>query len=580
MALDGIAISAIAAEFEVLIGGRVDKVYMPERDEIVVAVRSRGNNYKLLLTSSTHPRTHFISQAKENPMQPPLFCMVLRKHLGGGRVLDVAQPNFERILEIHVESPDEMGDMSVKRLIIEIMGKHSNVILACGDRIIDSTKRVNREISSVREVLPDGVYERPPSGVKDNPTRLEYAGFSARVKASPGFMLQNIIYGGYSGISPIMATEICTRAGIGAEEFGGSIGDADIERIYSAFKSLMFEVGACRFAPEIIFDTKNAPKDFSAIGMSCYDSYKKMQFDSMSALLEHFYVTKDKTYRMSQKTADLRKLVKQASERAVRKKEAHIRTLRDIQDRDTLKLWGELLLANVYAIKQGMTAFTAQNYYDGSEIEIPLDPLLSPAENAQRYFRMYNKQKRTYTAVCEQMRQTDVEMEYLEGVLTSLNLCADEADVEEVREELANQGVVKKRRARAGQQKKSSKPLSFVSADGFEIFVGKNNRQNDELTLKFAESRDIWFHTKNIPGSHVIVRTKGDTPPESTLNEAANLAAYYSKARNGSHVPVDYTERRNVKKPSGAKPGMVIYDNYKTAYITPKTPSAKITDFN
>ena len=574
MALDGIAISAITAEFQELVGGRVDKIYMPERDEIIIAARSRGNNHRLLLASSTHPRAHFTNDSKENPMQPPLFCMVLRKHLVGGRIVQVIQPDFERILELHIESLDEMGDLSVKRLIIEIMGKHSNVILVCKDKVIDSIKRINRDISSVREVLPGCVYERPPSGGKDNPTRLDFWGFAARVRSTPGLKLQNVIYGGYSGISPIMATEICTRANVNADAFGSNIQDADIERVYISFESLMSDVVACRFSPEIIFDAKHTPIEFSAVTMSCYDGYNKTQFDSnvsgaMSMLLENYYISKDKIYRISQKTADLRKHIRLASERAVRKKDAHIRTLHEIQNRDTLKIFGELILANVYAVKPGMTSFTAQNYYNGSEIEIQLDPMLSPAENAQRYFGMYHKQKRTYAAVCEQMSQTDDEIAYFETVMTSLSLCADEADIEEIRDELVNQGVIKKRRARTKQQNKSSKPLVFLSADGFEIYVGKNNHQNDELTLKLAESRDIWFHTKNIPGSHVIVRTKGRVPPESTLNEAANLAAYYSKARGGSHVPVDYTERRNVKKPSGAKPGMVIYDHYKTAYITP-----------
>ena len=360
MALDGIVISALAAELQELVGGRVDKIYMPERDEIVAAVRSRGSNYRLLLTSSTHPRAHFTKQTKENPMQPPLFCMVLRKHLSGGRVLAIVQPGFERILEFHIESPDEMGDITTKRLIIEIMGKHSNVILVGGDKIIDSIKRVNREISSVREILPGCTYERPPSGGKADPTRLEFAGFSTRVRSNQGLQLQNIIYGGYSGISPLMASEVCTRAGVGADEFGANIQNAEIERIYSVFESLMADVAACRFLPEIIVNTKNMPIEFSAVEMSCYSGYKKVRFDSMSELLEDYYASKDKIFRISQKTTDLRKLVRQAWERAVRKKDAHIRTLREIKDRDTLKLWGELIIANVYAIKQGMTSFTTK----------------------------------------------------------------------------------------------------------------------------------------------------------------------------------------------------------------------------
>ncbi len=575
MALDGGAISNIVHEpKEKALGGRVDKIYLPEKDEVIFSIRSLGNSYKFLLSAnSSHPRAHFTNLTKNNPMQPPLFCMVLRKHINGGKIVDVVQPNFERILEVHIESLNEMGDMSTKRLIIEIMGKHSNIILVNDAGIIlDSAKHITLDTSSVRQILPGLKYVLPPSKDKLDPMCLEQNSFYQTIKQKSGIKLQSSIYQSYNGISPILSSEICFLAGVDADVYGEAISNLDLSKVYCEFEKLVNNIKAVNFSPEIIYDDKEKLIEFSSVPLSIYTNNVKENYDSISELLEFFYSEKDNFYRMGQKTVDIKKLIQLNIERCVKKKDVHIKTLRDIKNRDELKIWGELITSNIYAIEKGMTSLTTQNFYDEnlSDITIPLDANLTPVENAQKYFKRYSKEKRTFQALQEQMKQNEEELNYLEGVLSAVASCSDEADIEEIREELAEQGFIKKRKLlKGGQKQKKSKPLHYVSSDGFDIYVGKNNKQNDELTLKFAEAYDIWFHTKEIPGSHVIIKTVGQTPPDTTLNEAANLAAFYSKARNGSHVPVDYTIKKNVKKPNGVKPGMVIYDNYKTAYITP-----------
>ncbi len=578
MALDGITTASIVCELEKeLLGGRVDKIYQPEKDEIIISVRSIGNNYKLLLSANpSHPRLHLTSQSKENPMQAPLFCMVLRKHISGGKITKIVQPNFERIVQIHIESFNELGDMSTKKLIIEIMGKHSNIILVNeNDIILDACKHISHDKSSVREVLPNKLYVLPPAQGKQSPMLLEKQSFYDLIEKSKGIKLQEIIYKNYSGISPFAATEICVRSKVAPDMYGEQISTHEKESIYNCFNNLVKSIKDGNFEYNIFFDAKNKPFEFSAIVVTHFSEYEKKHFNMISQLLEYYYSERDTIFRISQKTADIRKIINSNIERCVKKKELYQRTLKSIENRNALKICGELLTAHIYSIEKGMTKFTTQNYYDenNSEITIRLDPSLTPAENAQRYFKKYNKEKRTFAALQEQIVQNNEELNYLEGVLSSLTTCAthiNEADILDIREELAESGFVKKKKAQKGQKPKKSKPMHFVSSEGFDIYVGKNNKQNDELTLKFADSNDIWFHTKDIAGSHVIVKINGKTPSDVTLNEAANLAAYYSKARESSNVPVDYTVRKNVKKPSGAKPGMVIYENYKTAYITPK----------
>ena len=573
MAFDGITVSAIKAEIEdKILGGRIDKVYQPEKDEIILGIRSMGQAYKLLLTSNaSNPKFHFTQTNPSNPMTPPLFCMVMRKHLQSGKIIKIEQPDFDRILNIYVESLNELGDYSVKKLVLEIMGRHSNIILTDeNNTILDCVKHIGHDTSSVREVLPGREYTLPPSQGKINTLELDNNNFNEVLENNPSFEIQSVIYKNYTGISPIAASEICYRANVNGSTPVEALTDIQKEIVFNKFAELVEDIKANRFYPESITNEKGKTIDFSPIEMTQFNGLEIKKYTSISELIESFYANRDFAYRIGQKTQDLRKLITQNIERCIRKKDIQMQTLRSIKNRDELRLKGELLTANIYSIKKGMTTVELPNYYSENQelVAIELDSNKTPSENAQKYYKAYNKAKRTFEALKDQIKSNDEELAYLESVLTSVNNCTDEQDVKEIRRELREEGYVKKVKNQKDKSKKHSVPLHFISQDGFDIYVGKNNIQNDELTLKFARPRDIWMHTKNIPGSHVIIVANGQTIPDTTLNEGAMLSAFYSKAKNSSKVPVDYTEKKNVKKPNGSKPGFVIYETNKTAYIT------------
>lgn len=577
MALDGFSISNIIYELKnTIIGGRVDKIYQPEKDEIVLQIRNKGNAYKLLLTANaSSPRLHFSNIQKENPINAPLFCMVLRKHLASGKIIDITQPNFERIVNIQVESINELGDYSIKTLIFEIMGKHSNIILIDDkNNILESIKHISFDKSSVREVLPSKTYVLPPSQDKKDPLKTNFDEFLYIIKNSIPTKIQQLIYKSYNGISPILSSEICHNANIDPSTNIEELSNSQINNLYNALNNIVILNEQKQFNPQIIYNENESILDFTVFDFNMFKHLNKKYFSSISELLEFFYKSKDLTYRLNQKSQDLKRLISQNIERCVKKKDIQQKTLKDIENRDTLKLYGELITSNIYAIKKGMTKVKLNNFYSENfeEIEIRLDPNLTPAENAQKYFKKYNKEKRTFIALQDQIKQNNEELLYLESVLSSVSSCTDEYDIKEIRAELSEQGFLKRQKNSKNNKQKSNKrakPLHYISSDGFHIYVGKNNTQNDELTLRFAKPLDMWFHTKDIAGSHVIVVSEGKEIPNSTLNEAANLAAYYSKATNSSLVPVDYTPKKFIKKPNGAKPGMVIYETNKTAYITP-----------
>ena len=573
MAFDGITVSAIKAEIEdKILGGRIDKVYQPEKDEIILGIRSMGQAYKLLLTSNaSNPKFHFTQTNPSNPMTPPLFCMVMRKHLQSGKIIKIEQPDFDRILNIYVESLNELGDYSVKKLVLEIMGRHSNIILTDeNNTILDCIKHIGHDTSSVREVLPGREYTLPPSQGKINTLELDNNNFNEVLENNPSFEIQSVIYKNYTGISPIAASEICYRANVNGSTPVETLTDIQKEIVFNKFAGLVEDIKANRFYPESITNEKGKTIDFSPIEMTQFNCIEIKKYTSISELIESFYANRDFAYRIGQKTQDLRKLITQNIERCIRKKDIQMQTLRSIKNRDELRLKGELLTANIYSIKKGITTVELPNYYSENQelVAIELDSNKTPSENAQKYYKAYNKAKRTFEALKDQIKSNDEELAYLESVLTSVNNCTDEQDVKEIRRELREEGYVKKVKNQKDKSKKHSVPLHFISQDGFDIYVGKNNIQNDELTLKFARPRDIWMHTKNIPGSHVIIVANGQTIPDTTLNEGAMLSAFYSKAKNSSKVPVDYTEKKNVKKPNGSKPGFVIYETNKTAYIT------------
>lgn len=578
MALDGITTSAIVSELKpALVGGRIDKIHQPVADEIRMTIRGLGSGAKKIIISanSAHPRIHLTESTRENPMTAPLFCMVMRKHIAGGKIVDICQPNFERIIILRVESANEMGDITTKNLILEIMGKHSNLILTDENgKILDSIKRVTHEKSSVREVLPGKEYVFPPSQDKKNPLEAERGDFLFSLHLQEGRKIQEFIYQTYTGISPIMAGEICSRAGLDSSNSCQETTIEEGEKLYDAFDKTMAEIKSATYQPAIYYQKENNRiVDFAVLEMTQFSGLQKRSFDSVSALLESFYQERDNAAHIRQKAHDMRRLVMSNIERCVKKKEIQLKTRRETKGMDQWKKKGELLTANIYAVPQGVTTFKTIDYYESDmpEIEIAIDPAKTPAENAQKYFSKYNKAKRTLAALEIQEKQNEEELVYLESVLNALENAKDDADLSEIRTELAESGFIRRQVQKKGAQKpKKSKPLHYVSSDGYDIFVGKSNLQNDELTLRMAESTDIWMHTKDIPGSHVIIRTNGQKElPETTMEEAANLAAFYSKAKNSSMVPVDYTQRKNIKKPNGAKPGMVIYLTNRTIYITP-----------
>lgn len=577
MALDGITTSAIVSELKsALLGGRIDKIHQPVADEIRMTVRIPGMGAKkvILSANSAHPRVHLTESTRENPMTAPLFCMVMRKHIAGGKIIDIVQPNFERIVIIRVESANEMGDITTKNLILEIMGKHSNLILTDENgKILDSIKRVTHEKSSVREVLPGKEYVFPPSQDKKNPLEATSGDFALSLHVQEGRKLQEFLYQTYTGISPIMAGEICSRAGLDASNACQETSIEESEKLFAAFDKTMASIKAEAYLPAIYYQENGKIVDFAVLEMSQFASLQKKEFETISALLEGFYHERDNAAHIRQKAQDMRKLIMNNIERCVKKKEIQMKTRRETKGMDMWKKKGELLTANIYAVPQGVTTFKTIDYYeeDMPEIEIAIDPAKTPAENAQKYFAKYNKAKRTLAALEIQEKQNEEELVYLESVLNALENAKDDADLSEIRTELAESGFIRRQVQKKGQQKpKKSKPIRYISSDGYEILVGKSNLQNDELTLRVADPTDLWMHTKDIPGSHVIIRTNGQAElPEATMEEAANLAAFYSKAKNSSMVPVDYTQRKNVKKPNGAKPGMVIYLTNKTIYIHP-----------
>lgn len=575
MALDGITVSNIVYELNnKLLNGRVDKIYQPLADEIIMAVRCGGENHRLLLTANpSHARAHLTKLQKENPISAPMFCMVLRKHISGGKITSVTQPSFERIINIKIESLNEMGDLAEKTLIIEIMGKHSNIILLDeSGKILDSIKRITHETSSVREVLPQKEYCLPPSQGKLDPLAVDEESFVSVISSKQGIRLQEAVYKSFTGISPISASEICSRAGLAPD--APLSGPDSIKKLYGAFSGIVEAIKSGSYSPEIIYSPDGLPTEFAPLELTMLASSRKKKFSEISPLLEEYFAERDGIYHLRQRAADLRKLISTNIERCVKKKDIQLKTLKDTEKKDAWRIKGELLTANIYAVPAGAKVFTAANFYseENEEIKITLDPQKTPSENAQSYFNKYNKAKRTLDALEVQTRENDRELLYLESVLNALESSRDAQDITEIRAELAESGYIKRRADKKAKDKrpKKSKPMHYISSDGLDIFVGKSNIQNDELTLRTASRTDMWLHTKNIPGSHVIIKMpESGVLPDATLLEAATLAALNSRAREGSNVPVDYTLQRNVKKPSGAKPGMVIYEHNKTIYVTP-----------
>lgn len=575
MPFDGSVVNSVVHELNnKLVNGKIDKIYQPEKDELIISVRSYKDTCKLLLSaSSTYPRVHLTEENKSNPSVPPSFCMLLRKHLMGGRIVKVSQPDFERIIEIDIDSFDELGYSTHKTLIAEIMGRHSNIIFIDRptSKVIDSIKRVSFEISSVREILPGREYEYPPSGEKSDPLAALREAFLGGIERLPGSTkAEKYIMNSYNGISPVVARDICQKAGMDPDTDLKQCSSGLLEKLYTSFDSFRKIILATDFAPYIVYRDGKAA-DFSCIPLDIYKGSEKQEFSSMSEAVERFYHDKDSKDRIKQKSGDIHKIITNRLDRCFKKLEVLGDELRDAADSEKFKIYGDLLMSNIYFLQKGEEKTRLQNYYspEAEYVEIPLDSRLSPSANAQKYYKQYNKSKNALIKINHQIEENRQEIMYLETQLDNLDKCTEELELEEIRNELAEQGYIKSRRISGKKKAKASKPMRFISSGGFEIYVGKNNVQNDFLTLKFAVNQDMWLHTKDIPGSHVIIKTEGKEVDDATLLEAANLAAFYSKGRMSSKVPVDYTRRKNVKKPNGAKPGMVIYENNSTIYITP-----------
>lgn len=573
MAFDTICVKKTVEELNsVLLGGRVDKIYQPEKDELMISVRTFGGAHKLVISASANnARIHFTETAKENPKAPPMFCMLLRKHLSGGKIIKISQSSHERIVEIDIEAYNDLGDLTVKHLICEIMGRNSNIILCRDDyRIIDSAKHVDFTQSSVRQILPGCTYAAPPSQEKIAILSDDIKNVSLDF-SHDGLPPDKAVMEAVSGISPIIARELVFLAVGSSSRVCGELSDTDKEGIRAELVGFAKNIV---FKPCIIFDTNGKPLDFSATEIRQYGSSLQVEYyDSMSEVVSRFYAERDKKERMRQKSADLTKLLTNKLERCTKKLVIQEKTLRDAKNKEKYKIYGDLVTANLYRIADGVSSVTVSNYYepDCPEIEIELSPMLSASKNAQRYYKLYQKLKNAEVEVEKQKIACLADIEYLESTLSAVENSTSEGDLNAIRAEMAELGYIKQKKTGKKEAKSQSKPMHFVSSDGFDIYVGKNNTQNDYLTLRFANSSDIWFHTKKIHGSHTVIKLGIDKDvPKSTMLEAAQLAAYYSKARESSQVPVDYTQIKNVKKPGGAKPGMVIYDNYNTVYVTPK----------
>ncbi|URZ00517.1 Rqc2 family fibronectin-binding protein [Clostridium felsineum] len=571
MALDGIYIHSILNELKSkLLGGKVSKVNQPEKDEINLTIRTTENsNLKLLISANpTYPKLHFTDLMKTNPIKAPMFCMVLRKHLLNSRILKIDQVESDRIVIMDFETTDELGFNSIYKLYIEIMGRHSNISLVRehDNLIMDCIKHITPEVNRYRTLLPGCKFVLPPKSTKLNPLSFEYEAFTNYIEENNIVQNQNMFSKIFTGVSSTFSKELYFNL-----EKYNSLKDFSLylNDIFLKIKNNEFYFAS--------YSTNNFVKDFYCLKLNYLEDFTEKKYETPSFLVQDFYYEKDKTERLKNRSSDLQKIVNTNLERCKKKNEIYEDELKECDSKDLYKVYGELLTSNIYNLKKGDKKADVLNYYspNSETITIKLDENKTPSENIQRYFKKYNKLKKTEENAKIQIKNNTEEIEYLQSVLTNIENSDTYSEIEDIRQELMDTEYI--RFSKKNKQKKKdkvSKPMHIKSKDGIDIYIGKNNKQNDYLTLKFADKRDIWFHTKNIPGSHVIVKNFGDIP-ESTLYEAASIAAYYSKARESSNVAVDYTEVKNVRKPSGAKPGMVIYYTNKTIYTNPTEPIIK-----
>ena len=568
MSFDGMVTGAVVHQLnKTLIGGKIEKIYQPEADEIIINVHSGRDNYKLYISSnSSHARIHLITETTSNPLNPMGFCMLLRKHLQGGRISDIQQRESERIVEISVDTINELGFSVNKKLIVEIMGKHSNIIVVdvASNRIIDSIKRISIDVNRYRQLLPGQQYVYPPSqgkvpyyGITETQVDafLENAGDNA-----PKALMSSI-----QGISPLIAEEIIYQAGFR---------DASP---YQVLHDLAGRIGSDAPSPRVYLQEDGTPFEFHLFPLnSISDYYQELRFSDISEAISYYYSNKSSSNRIRQKSSDLDRAIGNSLDKLYLKKQRLSEDLLKAENSDVYRLYGELLTANLHQIRQGASQAEVLDYYTNETVAIPLDPRFSPNQNAQRYYKKYSKAKTAITEKNIQLAEANADIAYLESVLSYIEKAASIEEIEELRLELVEGGYLRKRKNSFKPNKSKPAPYQFTTSDGFRVMAGRNNKENDILTFKTASPKDIWFHTKDIPGSHVILFTDGKGPTETSIFEAAALAAYYSKGRESENVPVDYTQVRHVKKPNGAKPGMVIFVDNKTVYVNPSIPGGSV----
>lgn len=570
MAFDGSVVYALAQELnQKLSGGRIVKISQPEKDELLLTIKKEGEQLRLLLSASPSlPIAYLTTQSRPSPLQAPAFCMLLRKHLSGGRILSVTQPSMERVLDIQVEHFDEMNDIACITLTVEMMGKYSNLILRREDLILDSIRHVSSLMSSVREVLPGRTYFIPFVEEKADPFTEEWGIIRKKVFSSGAMKVSRAFYTCITGFSPMLAEEVLFRAGYDSDRPASSFSDQEQEHIGKAFQEVMELI---RTLPclNIIYRGED-PEEFGVFRfLSCEKKGSAVHtYSGISALLYDYYAQKQRLQSLRQKTGDLRQTVSSLLQKNRRKYDLQLRQMHDTEKKDKYRVYGELLTAYGYTASPGIRVFETIDFYTGEPVIIPLDPQLSAIDNGKKYFQRYAKLRRTADALCLVIKETKAEIDHLQSILLSLDMVRTAEDIAQIKRELAESGYTGRSSVRNKHGKKEMKrpekaaPLHFISSDGFDIFVGKNNYQNDDLTFRQASPEDWWFHAKDIPGSHVLLRSAGREVPDRAYEEAASLAARYSASSESSKVEVQYTQKKNLKKPPKARPGFVVFHTY------------------